>query len=81
MSIHTPNIASADEIERLIYYMPTVARLAENEWAKGFALSVTKQSRRKGWKPSAKQLSVMRELVSDLFVSGGDQEGDIQLFE
>jgi hypothetical protein len=84
MSYHrrtfTPQ-ATPDEIERLIYHMPTVARLAENDFAKGFAHSVMKQSRRKGWKPSLKQLPVMRELVSDLFTHDPDQGGDIQLIE
>jgi hypothetical protein len=60
------------EVERLIYYMPSVAIHAENTWAKGFAQSVVKQSRRKNWTPSLKQLSVMRGLVSDLFAYARD---------
>lgn len=69
------------EIERLLHHMPTVARLAENQWAKGFAQSVVKQSYRKGWKPSPKQLSVMRSLVADLFTHAGDAGGDFDLIE
>ena len=67
MSRHTPNIASDAEIERLLHHMPTVARVAASEWAKGFAKSLIGLSYRKGWKPSGKQLHIMRELVSDLF--------------
>lgn len=87
MTYHTrqtfQNTASPDEIERLLFHMPAVARSAGSEWTKGFAKSVIKQSYRKGWKPSPKQLSVMRELVSDLFIHAPDaeQEGDIQLIE
>jgi hypothetical protein len=84
MSYHrrafTPQ-ASPDEIERLLHHMPTVASSAENTWAAGFAHSVTKQSRRRGWEPSEKQLSVMRGLVADLFAYGGKEGGDISLIE
>ena len=71
--------ASTDEIERLIYHMPTVARLARNEWAAGFAKSVLGQSRRKRWRPSEKQIVIMRELVSDLFRQ--EREDDFSLIE
>lgn len=67
------------EVERLLYHMPTVARLAENDWAKGFAKSVVGQSRRKRWYPSEKQVAIMRELVSDLFRE--EQEDDFALIE
>ena len=73
--------ATPDEIERLIFHMPTVASVAETDFAKGFAQSIVKQSRRSGWKPSLKQLPVMRELVSDLFTHDPDQGRDIQLSE
>lgn len=70
-----------DEIERLLHHMPTVARLAENDWTKGFAQSVIRQSYRKGWTPSLKQLPVMRELVSDLFRHASNEGGDLDLIE
>jgi hypothetical protein len=71
--------ATPDEIERLLFHMPTVACLAPTEWAAGFAKSVIGQSRRKHWRPSEKQIVVMRELVSDLFRQ--EQEDDFQLVE
>ena len=72
-----------DEIERLLHHMPAVADLAENDWAAMFAKSVTRQSYRKNWAPSPKQLGLMRKLVADLFAYGPDtdQGGDIQLIE
>lgn len=73
--------ASGAEIERLLHHLPTVARLAEETWAKGFALSVLKQSRRRGWTPSAQQLPVMRGLVDDLFTRTSDDEGEFNPIE
>lgn len=73
--------ASGAEIERLLHHLPTVAQLAEETWAKGFALSVLKQSRRRGWTPSAKQLPVMRQLVNDLFSRASDDEGEFNPIE
>ena len=71
--------AQRSEIERLLFHMPTVARLAKTDWAKGFAKSVMGQSRRKRWRPSEKQIAIMRELVSDLFRQ--EQEDDCSLIE
>ncbi len=81
MSHYTPNIVSGAEIERLLHHMPSVAIHAENAWAKGFAQSVSKQARRKGWTPSPKQLSIMRGLVSDLFAYDSNDGGDFDLIE
>ena len=73
--------ASGAEIERLLHHLPTVAQLAEETWAKGFALSVLKQSRRQGWPPTPKQLPVMRGLVSALFTRTEDGAENIQVIE
>lgn len=81
MSFHPRQMASAAEIERLLFFMPSVALHAEKTWAKDFALSVSKQSRRRNWTPSHKQLSVMRGLVSDLFAHSSDDGGDLELIE
>jgi hypothetical protein len=69
------------EIERLLHHMPAVAQLAENDFAKGFAASIVKQSRRRNWKPSPKQLPIMRELVTDLFTHRGNEGGDYDVIE
>jgi hypothetical protein len=75
--------ATPAEIERLLHHMPTVASLAENTWAQGFALSVCKQARRGNLKPSEKQSSVMLGLVSGLLTHDPDpdQGGYIRLIE
>ena len=70
-----------DEIDRLVYHMASVATYATNEWASGFAKSIQRQSRRRGWRPSPKQLNLMRDLVADLFLHGGHEEGDFDVVE
>ena len=74
---------TSTELERLLHHMAAVRDSAENEWAAGFAKSILGQSRRRAWKPSPKQLSMMRKLVADLFAYGVDQgeEGDFELIE
>ncbi len=59
-------------IEEALYHMPTVAKLATNEWAKSFAESIVRQSRRRGWRPSAKQSALMQRMVSELFTRRDD---------
>jgi hypothetical protein len=78
-----PSDVNPYEVERLLHHMPAVAANAGNDFARGFAVSIAKQSRRKGWWPSHKQLPVMRSLVSDLFVHGlaDDEGGDFDLIE
>ena len=79
---HSQMPATGAEIERLVFHMPAVAQWAENDWAAGFARSIMGVSKRRGWKPSPKQLSMMRRLVSDLFAYGGnDGESDFDLIE
>jgi hypothetical protein len=51
-------------IEELLWHMPTVHRMARDEWAKGFAESVLKQARRRGWRPSVKQLAMMQRMFT-----------------
>lgn len=81
MTYHPRHIIGSEDIDRLVYHMPTVAREAENDWARTFAQSIVKQGRRRNWRPSPKQLSVMRRLVSDLFAHGSNEEGDFELIE
>lgn len=59
------------EIERLLFHWPSVIGQARTEWASGFAASIAKQSRRKGWRPTDRQLGMMRRMVSDLFSQSG----------
>jgi acyl-coenzyme A synthetase/AMP-(fatty) acid ligase len=75
---HHSRITSPAEVERLLFYMPNVAEAATTDWARGFAQSVVRQAKRRGWKPSDKQLNIMREMVSDLFANrGADTDGEV----
>ena len=61
--------------EECLFHWNLVIKAATDEWAKNFAKSIMKQSRRRGWQPTAKQLARMRVMVSDLFVrSAADDE-------
>lgn len=71
-----PRERSADEC---LYWFPTIAKTATNEWAQNFAHSVMAQSRRRGWKPTPKQLTMMRRMVSELFTTMRDDDGDDDL--
>lgn len=69
--------------EECLFHWPTVLRLATDEWAKGFAASIAKQSQRPRWQPTDKQLSLMRRMVGELFshpVHRPDGD-DVQLIE
>lgn len=54
-------------LDELIYHMRTVARTTDSDWERSFAASVLKQSKRHKWKPSTKQIRIMRDLVEGLF--------------
>jgi len=79
MNTRATPVTSA-EIERLLWHMPTVATRASNAWARDFALSIKRQANRKGWKPSPKQLAMMRSMVSELFTHE-QEESELQLIE
>lgn len=63
-------------VEELLHHMPAVHHAADSSWAKGFAASIVKQSRRRNWNPSPKQVALMRRLVSDLFAHVSSPGGD-----
>ena len=64
--------------EELLWHMPAVAKLATNEWAKSFAESIVKQSRRRGWQPSARQSALMQRMVTELFTRRDDGDALIE---
>lgn len=39
-------------VDELLWSWPTVCKSAKDEWARGFALSIAKQSKRPNWAPS-----------------------------
>lgn len=72
------NLPCQRSVDELLHHWPTVCRLAEDDWAKGFALSIARQSRRRGWHPSAKQTGIMQRMVSELFTQA---DTELDLFE
>ncbi|MBL3553189.1 hypothetical protein [Rhodovulum sulfidophilum] len=78
---HLDFIVPADsDLARLLWHMPTVVSHARSEWAEGFAKSIIRQSRRRNWRPSEKQLGTMRRLVSELFIHPRE-ESEFQVIE
>lgn len=63
-------------VAECLYWFPTIAKTTKNEWAQNFAHSVMAQSRRRGWKPTPKQLAMMRRMVAELFAALRDDDGD-----
>ena len=43
-----------------------MGRISRDGWGFGFTLSILKNNKRRGWTPSPKQLSAMRDLVAEL---------------
>lgn len=72
---------TAPSLEEILFWWPSIIRRASNDWAKGFALSIQRASRRRNWQPSPKQLSIMRRMVRDMFTPGALEEDDAILIE
>lgn len=54
-------------VDECLFHFSAIARTSTDRWAKEFATSILRQSRRKGWRPTDRQLGLMRKLVSELF--------------
>ena len=65
-------------VDELLFHWSTVCRVAKDEWARGFALSIAKARKRPRWEPSAKQVKIMRQMVGELFSARDD---DFNLIE
>lgn len=48
------------------------------EWARGFVRSIAKQSKRKAWRPTKKQLAVMERFVVEILPT---TESEIEVIE
>lgn len=54
-------------LDELLWSWPSVTAAARTDWERGFARSIAKASKRRGWKPSPKQLQLMNRLVDALY--------------
>ncbi|WP_050525526.1 hypothetical protein [Pseudorhodobacter aquimaris] len=63
-------------VDELLFHWRAVIGAAPKGFARNFALSIQKARGRADWQPSAKQLSLMNSMVSDLFMHGGNTEDD-----
>ena len=71
-----PNYTGDSEVDRLLFSWGRVIRKSEG-WARGFALSIQRARKKSGWMPSARQLSVMRQLVAELPLSDSTDDPDV----
>lgn len=71
---HDQHFLTAADIERLLFFMPTCAREATNEWARTFATDMAKRAHWRNWRPTAKQAAIMAKMVSELF---SDDDGRV----
>lgn len=65
------------EVDQLLFRWRRVIADAEDEWTRGFALSIQRARKRSGWTPSTRQLSVMRRLVAELPPGAGEDDPDL----
>lgn len=77
------NAQALRPVDELLWSWPTVCRAAENDWSKGFALSIARHSKRRGWQPSPKQHLLMQRMVNEIYRQRGDFDGcdDFPLIE
>lgn len=65
-----------EQVERVLWSWPTVIEKAETDWARSFARSIAAQARKPKWRPSPKQLSLMKEMVAQLYRGRDFTEGE-----
>ena len=65
---------NARTLDEVLHHWPAVVARAENDWAKGFALSIHQTCVRRGWQPSPKQMALMQMMVAQLFAHAGDDD-------
>lgn len=63
-------------VDELLWSWPTVCKVATNDWAKSFAQSIHRQSRRPNWMPTPKQHVLMQRMVAELY-RHIDDDGDL----
>ena len=64
------------EVDHLLFSWGRVIADARG-WARGFALSVQRDRKKPGWRPSSRQLAVMQRLVAELPQVAGEDEPDL----
>ena len=62
----TPTDAELDELVWKLGQRLRAGKISRDDWSHGFVRSILKHNKRRGWIPSPKQLSAMRNLVTEL---------------
>ncbi|MGA0613327.1 hypothetical protein [Paracoccus sp. KR1-242] len=56
-------------VDELLWSWTSVIATARTDWERGFALSIARASKRRGWQPTPKQHLLMNRMVDALFAS------------
>ncbi len=62
----TPTSAEIDELVWKLGQRLRAGKISRDDWGHGFVRSILKQSKRRNWMPSERQLSTMQKLVAEL---------------
>lgn len=68
---------SARTLDELFFHWRAVIGAAPEGWARGFALSIQRNRRQANWKPTAKQLALMQQMVAELFTHADSSDGEL----
>lgn len=71
----TAHCQIAPSIEELLWSWPGVIRSAPEGWPRSFALSIARQSKRKSWTPTEKQLDIMKRMVAEHYREPPSEQG------
>lgn len=79
---HERNIAARDRsFEEIRFWLPSMLSAAQSDWTRGFLASVLTQSKRPNWRPSEKQMGILRRITCDWFGSRIDHRDDCEVIE
>lgn len=74
-------MSARPSVDELLWSWPSVCKAVKEEWARGFALSIAKHSKRRNWTHSPKQYALMARLVAELYRPRDDAGDDFSLIE
>jgi hypothetical protein len=64
-------------VDELLFWLPSALKRHPTEFTRGFVVSILARSKRRGWKPSDKQLAIMRRIVADMFAADPADDFDV----
>lgn len=79
---HERHFAARDRsFEEIRFWLPAMLTATQSDWTQGFLASVLTQSKRPNWRPSEKQMGILRRITSDWFDGRIDRRDDFEVLE